>query len=89
MEQGELEAIKVALTSFADFDNETDRIKYLKDNFAVVPSLKIYFRFSEAELKSALLEKEQQRTGASCSLNSFDLYPFHSNLEAESLGGNC
>jgi hypothetical protein len=86
MENVELEtaAIKFALISFADFENEEDnRIKHLKDNFGLVPSLKIYSRFNEEKLQSILLEKEQQRTGDKLLyLNSFDLYSFHSNLKA-------
>ena len=83
----EIAAIKFALRSFAHYDNEGERIFFLRGNFVNTPHLDTYFRFNEEKLQSLLQEKEQQRTGDKLLyVNSFDLYPFHSNLKARSWG---
>ena len=54
-------AIQFALGSFADYESEEERRKFLRQNFTAVPGLKTYFGFSEDKLQDALsaLSKQQ------------------------------
>lgn len=52
--QSEIKAVKFALDSFADYENEQKRKDFLRQNFHEVPGLKTYFGFSLDELKHAL-----------------------------------
>jgi hypothetical protein len=59
--QLEIKAVKFALGSFADYENEGERRNILRQNFTAIPGLKTYFGFSEDKLQDALnklLEKE-------------------------------
>ena len=65
--QLEIKAVKFALDSFADYENDQERKKILRQNFTAIPGLKTYFSFSETELKdekkqlqNLLLVREQQ-----------------------------
>ena len=60
--QSEIKAVKVALASFAEYVSEVDRGNFLREKFSTMPELKIYFNFSDPELKevlSKLQEKEK------------------------------
>ncbi len=50
-----IKAVEYALGSFADYDNEQERKKNLRENLTAIPGLKTFFSFSEVELKDALL----------------------------------
>ena len=58
--QSEIKAVKFALDSFADYENEEERRKFLRQNFTAVPGLKTYFGFSETELKDALNKLQEK-----------------------------
>ena len=61
--QLKVKAIEFALDSFADYENEGDRKKNLRQNFAAIPGLKTYFGFSEDDLKDALkMQQEKENT---------------------------
>jgi hypothetical protein len=61
--ESELSAIKFALKSFIHYSNDVERTAFLKNNFNEIPNLDIYCDFNKEELKSALQQKEEQRTG--------------------------
>ena len=52
--QLEIKAVKFALGTFADYEDEGERREFLRLNFTDIPGLKTYFGFSEDELKDAL-----------------------------------
>ncbi len=52
--QLEIKAVKFALGSFADYENEGERRNILRQNFTAIPGLKTYFGFSEDKLQDAL-----------------------------------
>ena len=56
--QSEIKAVKFALGTFADYENEEERRNFLRQNFTPIPGLKTYFGFSEFELKDALKKQE-------------------------------
>ena len=56
-------AIIIALESFAEFENETNRLIFLKEKFEDNPCLKKYYIFNPTDLAAALLERTRERTG--------------------------
>lgn len=54
--QSEIEAVKFALRSFADYNKneEEERINFLRKNFTAVPGLKTYFGYPQDKLRDAL-----------------------------------
>jgi hypothetical protein len=59
--QSKIRAIEFALESFADYENEEERRKFLRQNFTAIPRLKIYFDLAEEALhikKNALQTEE-------------------------------
>lgn len=61
--KSEISAIKFALESYVDYEQEEKRTNFLKSQAETVPHLKLYLRFTENELKSALFEKEKLLLG--------------------------
>ena len=47
-----IKAIEFALESFADYENEEERRKFLRQNFTAVPHLKIYYELTEEALQT-------------------------------------
>ena len=59
--QSKIKAIEFALESFADYENEEERRKFLRQNFTAVPHLKIYYKLTEEallEMENTLQKKE-------------------------------
>ena len=59
--QLKIKAVEFALGTFADYEKEGERRKFLRQNFTDIPGLKTYFGFSEDKLQDALnklMEKE-------------------------------
>ena len=52
--QLEIKAMKFALGTFADYENEEERRKFLRENFTAIKELKTYFSFSEDKLQDTL-----------------------------------
>jgi hypothetical protein len=61
--RSEINAIKFILETYNDFEQEERRLIFLRSRAEVVPSLKLYLRFTENELKSVLFEKEKLLLG--------------------------
>jgi hypothetical protein len=59
--QSEIKAVKFALGSFADYENEKERRNFLRQNFTAVPGLKTYFGFSEGKLQDALDKLQDEK----------------------------
>jgi hypothetical protein len=59
--QLEIKAVKFALGSFADYENEGERRNILRQNFTAIPGLKTYFGFSEDKLQDALNKQQDKK----------------------------
>jgi hypothetical protein len=59
--QLEIKAVKFALGSFADYENEGERRNILRQSFTAIPGLKTYFGFSEDKLQDALNKQQDKK----------------------------
>ena len=58
--QLKIKAVEFSLGSFADYEIEEERRKFLRQNFSAVPGLKTYFDFPRDKLQDALNKLQEK-----------------------------
>jgi hypothetical protein len=64
-----IKAVEFALGTFADYENEEERRKFLRQNFTAVPGLKTYFGFSEDKLQDEKKQLQDEKKQLQDALN--------------------